>query len=422
MTRRATAFVCVLLIAVTLAGGAGSATGASSPSLVGIVDHSTYGGEGSLVRFDPVTLRPRAGGRVALGSFQDGWSFSPDRNELVLGFANPSCVGGSTALRFVDTARMRRLGDVPLLPNGTVEATNWLDATHVLAVVQASDCITEKGAIVFAVDAATRTVSSRTPIPGQVVAVVRARDALLLLLAPRNRIGPAQLAVVRESGRVRIAVLGLQAGVHLPYSGGGLAKTDLPGLAVSGDDAFIVPPEGPLAQVDLRTLKVRRLALREARSLQKGATGPVRTVLALGNGLLAVSGWNFGLVSGAPRAAPAGLKLLDPQTRRYRELDSKSSRAALADGVLLADADGATASGLTAYSDTGRLRYRLFAGQPASFIAAVSDRGYAAVGSAMKQRVAAFDLRTGRLVPAGHGDAIWHLLLGEAAPYTAAGF
>ena len=143
---------------------------------------------------------------------------------------------------------MRRLGDVPLLPNGMVEASDWLDATHVLAVVQASDCTSEEGVSVFAVNAGTRTVSSRSPIPGHVVAVARVRGAMVLLLAPRNRIGRARLAVVSRSGAVRLAALGLQAGVHLPYSGG-LSKTDLPGLAVSGDEAFVVPPAGPLARV-----------------------------------------------------------------------------------------------------------------------------------------------------------------------------
>ena len=316
---------------------------------------------------------------------------------------------------------MRRLGDVPLLPNGTVEASDWLDATHVLAVVQASDCTSEEGVSVFAVNAATRTVSSRSPIPGQVVAVARAPGAMVLLLAPRNRIGPARLAVVNRSGAVRLAALGLQAGVHLPYSGG-LSKTDLPGLAVSGDGAFVVPPAGPLARVDLRTLKVQRLGLREARSLEKGAIGPLRTALPLGNGLLAVTGWNFGVASGSPQAVPAGLELVDPKTRRYRILDSQTSRITLAGGALIADSDGATASGLIAYSETGRVLYRLYAGRAVSFIDAVYDRGYVDIGAGRDERVAAFNLRTGRPGRAGDATLVWRLLLGNYATFTATGF
>jgi hypothetical protein len=167
---------------------------------------------------------------------------------------------------------------------------------------------------------------------------------------------------------------------------------------------------------------VRRLGLREARSLQKGATGPVRTALALGNGLLAVTGWNFGLASGAPRAVPAGLKLVDPLTRRYRVLDPQISHVALTSGLVIADNDGATADGLTAYSQTGRVRYRLYAGRTVSFIGAVGDRGYADIGTGTDERVVAFDLRTGRLVPASGGAAVWRLLLGAAAPYAASGF
>lgn len=420
--KRAATIVCVLLIAAAMTTGGSGRGAARSRPLLGIVDHSTYGGNGMLARFDPLTLRPFSGPRVALGGFEDGWSFSPDGRELVLGFANPSCVGGSTALRLVDTARMRRLGDVPLLPNGTAEATDWLDATHLLAVVQASDCVNDKGVLVFGIDAATGTVASRTSVPGQVLAVARARAWLVLLLAPRNRIGPARLALVAANGALRLAPLGLQAGVHLPYSHGGLSKTEVPGLAVIGGEAFVVPPVGPLAQVDLATLEVNRIGPREARSLQKGATGPLRTALPLPNGLLAVTGWNFGLVSGAPRAVPAGLELVDPDTGRYRLLDTRVSRVALADGLLLADDGGAGESGLSAYSPSGRLRYRVFAGQAVSFIGAIGRRGYAAEGSAAIERVAAFDLQTGRVVPARGGAAVWQLLLGTAAPFNVGGF
>jgi hypothetical protein len=44
---------------------------------------------------------------------------------------------------------MRSLGDVPLLPNGTVEATHWLDDTYVLAVVESSDCTSDTSVVVF---------------------------------------------------------------------------------------------------------------------------------------------------------------------------------------------------------------------------------------------------------------------------------
>ena len=126
---------------------------------------------------------------------------------------------------------------------------------------------------------------------------------------------------------------------------------------------------------------MQRLGLREARSLEKGAIGPLRTALPLGNGLLVVTGWNFGLASGSPQAVPAGLELLDPKTRRYQILDSQTSRVTLAAGALIADSDGATASGLTAYSETGRVLYRLYAGRAVSFIDAVADRGYADIGA-----------------------------------------
>jgi hypothetical protein len=422
VTRGTAACAFTLLVlgaALPAAGGAG--TRPAHPPLLGIVDHSTYGGNGWLVRFDPRTLRALPGRRVALGAFTDGWSFSPARRKLVLGFDNPSCVGGSTALRFVDTAAMRRLGDVPLLPNGNVDGTYWLDATHVLAVVQATDCLKGKGMFVYGVDAATRTVDWRTPIPGDVAAVARGRGGLVLLLAPRGLIGPARLTVLSSRGALRIAALGLRAGVRPPLAGRWISKVGVPGLAVSGNDAFVVPAAGPMAEVDLRTMKVRRLGLRQARSLEKGATGTQRTALALGNGLLAVTGWNFGAVSGADSAVPAGLELIDSHTRRYRVLDSDTSRVVLTGGVLLADGGAVSPSGLTAYSTTGRVRYREFAGRPVTFVGAVGGRGYAEVGAPADEEVVAFDLRTGRsLRPAG--AAVWSLLLQPAASYWAGGY
>ncbi len=418
----ASRFACaVLLLAATLAGCPAGAFAAGAPPLLGIVDHSTYGGNGMLVRLDRGTLRPSPTHRVVLGSFEDGWSLSPDNRELAVGFANPSCVGGSTALRFIDTARMRRLGDVPLLPNGTVEATDWLDATHVLAVVQASDCVSDKGFSVFAIDAATRTVSSRRPIPGRVVAVARARGAIVLLLAPRDRIGAARIAVVGRGGVIRVAAAGVQAGFR-PLRSGGRLRTDVPGLAVSRNDAYVVPAIGPLVRVDLRTLRVESLGARKARTLQKGATGPLRTAVPLGNGLLAVTGWNVGETSAGLRAVPAGLELVDPKTRRYRLLDPDTSRIALTSGALIGDSDGATPTGLTAYTEHGRVRYRLYPGQPVSFIGAVADRGYAAIGTGRGERVVAFNVQTGRPVSAGDAAAAWGLLFGTHATFTAAGF
>jgi len=269
----------------------------------------------------------------------------------VLGYVNESCVGGETALRFVDTARLRTLDTVPLLPNGTIEATRWLDRRHLLAVVERSDCISDKDTVVYAVDAASQRVVSRTPLRGDVVGVARARGALVLLVAPRNRIGTASLVTVDATGNLRrVALRGISVGIRRPRVIGGtstLPRTDVPGLTVSGDRAVVVPPEGPVAVVDLATLRVTRHAIRAARSLSKEATGPFRTAVTLADGLIAVTGWNFGFSNGRSRWNGAGVELVDSHTWRFRRIAPGAESVVPAGGILLTTVRAATRSRLT---------------------------------------------------------------------------
>ena len=102
--------------------------------------------------------------------------------------------------------------------------------------------------------------------------------------------------------------------------------------------------------------------------------------------------------------------------------DPQASRVTLAGGALIADSDGASGSGLTAYSQAGRVLYRLYAGREVSFIGAVAGRGYADVGAGRAERVVAFSLRSGSPMRAGDAAAVWQLLFGTHATFAAAGF
>jgi hypothetical protein len=427
MKRFAAAVAIVAALSFTVGsalGGERATPAATSDALLGIV--GTGGFDGKLVRFDPSTLRRLRGVQVALAGFQDGWSFSPGHQQLVLGFANPSCVGGSTSLRFVDPGRMRMLGDVPLVQNGAVEATAWPDATHVLAVVQESDCLTNKATLVFGVNAQTMRVTSRTAVPGDVIGAASTGGQLVLLLGPPKRIGTARLAVVEADGKLRTTTLGgIQAGIAPPDPSTYISRTNVPGLAVDGaGHAFVVPANGIVAEVDLATLTVGRHALHEARSLLKGATGPARNALWLGNGLLAVTGWNFGLARSSDgsvreQASPAGLELVDTRTWKYRQLDKNATRVQLAGDSFFVYGDGATTSGLSAYSLDGRRRYRLFVGKSVSLAAVIGGRGYADLAGNRDERIVRFATRTGKL-GGTTGTSLYQLLLGESAPFPLA--
>ena len=140
-----------ILAAVTIAAAvAVPAAAPKGPMLLGIVGKQVLYQQ--LAHIDYTTLRPLPGS-VPLAAHRIGWSFSPDNATLVLGNDNQSCAGGSTTLRFVDLAGMKVLGDVPVVKNGPITATAWLDRDHVVAVAAAGDCIGQTKTVVASIDA-----------------------------------------------------------------------------------------------------------------------------------------------------------------------------------------------------------------------------------------------------------------------------
>ncbi len=449
--KRLAALAGVVVALSTATGTARSSEpGAQPPSLplVGIVGNDVYQ---QLVRFDPRTLRPLPG-RVWLAGHSEGWSFSPGGRELVLGGNNQSCVGGGTGLRFADVRRMRTLGDVKLVANGTVEATAWPDATHVLAVVAVSDCLVTKGTVVFSVDAVTHCVLSEAAFPGDLLGDALARGKLVLLLGPRNGIGRARIATVDALGHVRETVLGqIDAGRVLPTAtmGSSLVRLDVPGLAVDAGSgtAYVLPAGNRVAEIDLNTLRVSYHPLSERTSIfarflhwldptaqAKGDDGPTRQAIWLGNGLLAVTGTDSSLTTRADGAwsnavTPAGLRIIDTRTWTYRTLDSQVSQVQLGAGLMLATGTSYssqrtssgtyhsddTYAGVIAYTLAGNEQYRLFNGTEVDDVAAIDGRGYAALGGAHGGRTTAFALTTGK-PGRTYQTPLYGLLLSGQAP------
>jgi hypothetical protein len=413
---------------LVLFAGTAAAKGPGLP-LLGIV-----GKEGmtqQLVRFDSSTLRALPG-RVALAGHRSGWSFSPDGRLLALGYANESCVGGATSLRLVDVGHMRVLGDVRLVANGAVVATAWPDASHVLALVAVSDCITTKETVVISIDATSRRVLAETPLHGDVLSAGVVQGTLVLLLAPHHVLGRARVVAVDAVGRARETTLRrIEAGRVLPSPnmGSSVVKVDVPGLAIDAGSgtAYVLPAGDRVAAIDVRTLTVEYHDLAD-RSLAKGDDGPTRQAVWLGNGRIAVTG-----IDSVDRAAnghvdvsriPAGLTIVDTRDWTFRKLDPQVSSVELSGGVLLATGwsysyDGSHAkqssSGLIVYSLGGRERYRLFEGRGVE-AAAIGRRGYATVSTARaRSRTVVFDLASGAI---GRDVSlpIWAFLLGARAP------
>jgi hypothetical protein len=191
--------------------------------------------------------------------------------------------------------------------------------------------------------------------------------------------------------------------------GRGISREWNPGLAVdsSGARAFVVQAGAPVAEVDLRTLRVRYHTLSERISslAAKATEGPARKAVWLGRGLLAVTGWDRHAATSAEWQTPAGLKLIDTWRWSARTIDARASDAVFASGALLASSllwDSRTGrisgSGLTGYALDGTHRFHVLGDDPISGVQPLGDR--VLVGGAAGSRVfrlgALLDGRTGR--------------------------
>lgn len=406
--------------------------GENTPGLAAIrpaVPQRLYGIAGprpaGLVRVDPATLSPLPGRRVVLDGRNFGWSFSPDRSRMVLGSDVPI-----PKIRLIDLRELRALGDVRVARRGSVLATAWAGRDRVLAVVVTPGCCGLGDTIVAGVDAVSRRVLWRRTLGAALVAGERFRRSLVLVLGPRGRsIGPSRLVLISPDGRVRSTPLPeIRSGSEV--DGGGdpgrfLVREWNPGLAVdpSGARAFVVQGGAPVTEVDLRTLRVRSHELAEPISLTgrlrnwlepraeaKAQEGPNRQALWLGQGRLAVTGWDSHASTdgSGPQTqfeTPAGLKLIDTRRWSVRTLDRETSRIEVAAGTLFgfgllfdSRTQKLSGSGLTGYTLEGSRRFHLYGDDPISGVQPIDERVIVggAAGSRVSRLGALLDARTGR--------------------------
>lgn len=366
----------VLAAALAVAALGLPAAQASSPVTVpGLVYTPGYGNS-IVARYDPVTLE-RSGPRVRLGGNASSWSWSPQRRYLAI-------ASYPQRLTIVDVAGMRVVARVRLAPGGGVaRAVTWA-RNRVLAVVEAPS-----GTVVTAVD----------PLAGRVVRTTRLSrpfafhfgrmpDGLVFLLGARNRIAPAQLAVVDAEGETRVATV-RQAAVGMLVRGSGRFEQRVPGLAVDsvGRKAYLVDGERVFG-VDLRTLDVSDPG--PLRMLAKVSFGSVRSARWLGDGRLAVSGLDWDATAGT---SPAGLRLVDVRNRTTRTVDRTASSFTVTGRVLLVEsAPSRRVLNVTAYGFDGRQRYRLDL-RGSTWMKKQGRLGYACRDAYLRSMV---DLETGR--------------------------
>lgn len=279
----------------------------------------------TLVRYDPVALVP-AGPALRLGRYAHAWSISPDRRSFVAA-AGLRPLGEPSAVRFVDLARGRIEATVALPGESSrVTATAWV-GDRVLAVVSGPGSTR-----LYAIDPDRRVTASSVEIPGTVALGERTPTGLVLLLAPPGEIGPATIATVDRSARVRTVVLErILVGATARGEGADRRQTvRRPGLALSpsGKRAFVLGAGEPPASVDLRTLSVRYAPRRLTAATSKRVDGSVRTAATLPDGRLVVGGYGYGSTSAY------GLWLVDPATWSRRLLDRDGGWFRVAGGQL----------------------------------------------------------------------------------------
>jgi len=145
----------------------------------------------------------------------------------------------------------------------------------------------------------------------------------------------------------------------------------------------------------------------------KVISGPSRNALWLGDGQLAVTGYD-GSAKGHHREIPSGLELIDTANWTVRRVDRHSSSAMLAAGRLLAfgtafgtGPDGANQGfGLTLYGPADRQPVHWFGAKQVSWIQVNGDLAYVQLMDTNLSDVegyAVMDLRSGRLLHQGTG-------------------
>ena len=385
-----------------------------------------WGGDGGrLTRIDESTLRPIGRPSARLG-FVATWAVSRSDPRLLAVGARMFDNDREDFVRFVNAGSLRLVKrTVPL--GGWARALLWSRPDRVVALV--GRCCTP-GTWVVTIDPGARRVVSRVELEGDVSVVARAADSLVLLVTPRQQIGPSRLDVVGADGAVRsVALPRVIAGSFWPDGTDPnvepIGSMRLPALAVDSvsGHAYVVQPDGPAAEIDLASLAVFYRDLAGSPSLlrrfsgwltpqaeAKGVNGSSRTGIWLGDGLLAVTGADERAVKTGDRldvsGTPAGLAIVDTRDWTVRALDPGADWVTPVDGLLLAtgsrwtsDAPEPTGMGLAAYGADRSLRFRLLPGRPVWVEAALAGRAYVSITTESNTSpVEVVDLASGKVV------------------------
>jgi hypothetical protein len=397
-------------LAACAAGGERDAPVASTPPkdlLLGVVSSDETG---TLVRLDPTTLRALKGPRVALGGHGGPWDFSPDGSQIAF--------AGKRGVRLVDAERLRALGDLEATPG--IGDMAWPEPRRLLLV---SGFEWERAGMQLEVldPVAGRTVA-RTHVDGRLADATEIPQGLVLLLAPRRGIGPARLVVFPADGDVRsIELARVEAGWRSePVTEEVVVDHyQTPGVAFDPEQsrAYVVSAANVVAEIEIETMTVRYHTLHPERSparrllewldpaaAAKGASdGSLRRALWLGNGRLAVFGWDDHAApdGGEQTTAPAGVSVVDTADWSIRMLVDGASEADVAGDTLLVYAyvfgAGSRGVGLHGLTLDGERRFHVLDDDAVAGLTVVGRHAYVTLETGWCG-LAVIDVTPGRVV------------------------
>jgi len=389
--RRLRITVPLTAIAVVLTAGAATPSSPARPALVAkepsaVLGISTRRPAGTLAWFQRLTLQPLSGRKVPLAFHTGSYAFSSDRATLAVA----ECIdSGVASIRFVNARAMRVLGDLRLSNSmDCASSLTWLRPNRLLAVLTRSN---SSDAEVVVVDPTKRRVLRHMSLPAAPWTTSSTGQELVLLLGSYDSFAPARVVIVSADGNVRTAVVeNVLIGTVVDESSQDYrARTISPGFAVDpeGRRAFLVPASGPIAEIDLQTLSVSlhdlgspSLVRRFLRWLTpsaeaKAIEGPVREARWLGDGVLAVSGFDYSIAGDSKEtehvvAKPAGVKLVDTRSWHTRMLRDGSGDFAVTPGLVIAQGGAwdegsqvTSSPGLLAFGLDGKERWGLHQGE-----------------------------------------------------------
>jgi len=292
-----------------------------------------------VVREDRASLTPIESSPRVKGAFEQP-VYSPDRTAVALG-------GNTGRVIVVDAANLQLQANVRVAsPDENVRVVAWPARDRLVVTSYGASAARPYGwTRVIALDPLEDDVLFSQSFPAYAEGGVTRSGRVPLLVVSSRALVPPRIVVLDAEGTIRSAALGqLRAGRSSKPQ-----RVRSPGFAVDGqnDRAFVIDPNGLVAEVRLESLTVRYHRVKGLVSKRPGLPERRRAATWLGSGRIAISGGDddaryfYSPVGPNDEKRPSsytpfGLRILDTRIWRQRILDRRPSSFEWMRGRLIA--------------------------------------------------------------------------------------